>query len=321
MSVAVIGAGAFGTALAITLAHTQPVLLWARNADHVAQMTRTRENTRRLRGAPFPQDLQVCPELETIFDCDTLLIALPLQKLRRFLMAMELDLGLDIAQHTVVSCSKGIEVTTGLGSSAILSSAQHVAVLTGPSFAADIACGLPTALTLACRDPLVGQSLQETLSTPTLRLYRTTDVTGAELGGALKNVIAIGCGAVMGAGLGDSARAALMTRGFGEMQQLAAAFGAQPETLMGLSGLGDLTLTCTSDQSRNYRLGLALGAGTDFDAAVTVEGEGTARALRKVVTDRGLDLPVCQTVADLVDRKIDMDAAIGTLLARPLKEE
>ena len=321
MSVAVIGAGAFGTALAITLGQTQPVMLWARNVEQVRDMSAARENTRRLPGAPFPQGLQVSGDLETVFDCDTLLFALPLQRLRRFLLAIETDLGLDLSRHTVVSCSKGIEVTTGLGSAAILSSAGHVAVLTGPSFAADIAAGLPTALTLACRDPQVGEALQETLATPTLRLYRTTDVTGAELGGALKNVIAIGCGAVMGAGLGDSARAALMTRGFGEMRRLAAAFGAQPETLMGLSGLGDLTLTCTSDQSRNYRLGLALGAGTDFDAALTVEGAGTARALRKVAVDRGLDLPVCRTVADLVDGKIDMTAAIGTLLARPLKEE
>ena len=194
-------------------------------------------------------------------------------------------------------------------------------MLTGPSFARDIARGLPTALTLACTEPDVAAQLQAALSTPTLRLYRTTDVIGAELGGALKNAIAIGCGAVMGAGLGDSARAALMTRGFAEMQRIAAVMGADAETLMGLSGLGDLTLTCTSDQSRNYRLGLALGAGTDFDAAITVEGAATARALRKLAADLDVDLPVCMAVADLVDHQVDINGAIDRLLARPLKEE
>ena len=199
--------------------------------------------------------------------------------------------------------------------------ANHVAVLTGPSFAADIANGLPTALTLACADEDVGHGLQTELSTPTLRLYRSADVVGAELSGALKNVIAIGCGAVMGAGLGDSARAALMTRGFAEIQRVAAAFGAQAETLMGLSGLGDLTLTCTSDQSRNYRLGLALGAGRDFDSSVTVEGAATAQALRRVARERGLDLPICACIADLVAGDVDMKGAMQQLLGRPLREE
>ena len=312
MTIAVIGAGAFGTALAVTLARQKPVVLWARDTrDMVAE----RQNARRLPGVTFPADLIVSGDLETAFEADTLLIALPMQQLGGFVAAY------DLSGKTVVACCKGIDLSTGLGPSSILGDALHVAVLTGPSFAADIAGGLPTALTLACVDDQVGRDLQTQLSTPTLRLYRSTDVTGAELGGALKNVIAIGCGAVMGAGLGDSARAALMTRGFAEMQRVAAAFGAEFETLMGLSGLGDLTLTCTSDQSRNYRLGLALGAGTEFDASVTVEGAATARALRKVAEARGLDLPLCATIADLVDGKTDMKGAMSQLLARPLKEE
>ena len=312
MSVGVIGAGAFGTALAVTLARQGPVTLWARDTGSMAV---DRENRSRLPGVPFPDDLEIVPHLETVFQADTLLIALPMQALAGF--AAQLDLG----GKTVVACCKGIDVRTGLGPTALLRAARHTAVLTGPSFAADIARRLPTALTLACADDEVGRALQAKLSTPTLRLYRSTDVIGAELGGALKNVIAIGCGAVMGAGLGDSARAALMTRGFAEMQRVASAMGARAETLMGLSGLGDLTLTCTSDQSRNYRLGLALGAGTEFDAGVTVEGAATARALRKVAADRGLELPLCGIIADLIDGKVDMKGATDQLLARPLKEE
>lgn len=311
MSIAVIGAGAFGTALAIALSKTQSVTLWARDTEHVAEMDADRENARRLPNIPFPQDLRICADLETAFHADIILLAVPMQTLAAFAAAH------DLTGKTVVACCKGIDLDTGRGPSAVLADAAHVAVLTGPSFARDIACGLPTALTLACADPDMAADLQAALSTPTLRLYRTTDVVGAELGGALKNVIAIGCGAVMGAGLGESARAALMTRGFAEMQRAAVAMGAAPETLMGLSGLGDLTLTCTSDQSRNYRLGLALGAGTEFDAALTVEGAATARALRKLAAD----LPVCMAVADLVDNKVNINGAIDRLLTRPLKEE
>lgn len=315
MSVTVVGAGAFGTALAISLAQTQAVTLWARGAKHAADMNADRENARRLPKVPFPEKLRVSSDLETAIDADIILLAVPMQVLAGFAAKH------DLAGKTVVACCKGIDLETGRGPSGILKAAEHVAVLTGPSFARDIARGLPTALTLACTEPDVAAQLQAALSTPTLRLYRTTDVIGAELGGALKNVIAIGCGAVMGAGLGDSARAALMTRGFAEMQRIAAVMGADAETLMGLSGLGDLTLTCTSDQSRNYRLGLALGAGTDFDAAITVEGAATARALRKLAADLDVDLPVCMAVADLVDHQVDINGAIDRLLARPLKEE
>ncbi|WP_299047941.1 NAD(P)H-dependent glycerol-3-phosphate dehydrogenase [uncultured Tateyamaria sp.] len=315
MSVGIIGAGAFGTALTVALAPYQAVTLWVRDAGQARDMANTRQNQARLPNVDLPDQIEVTAQLETVLTCRTLLFAIPTQALRRFLI------GLDLSAHTAVACCKGIEVTTGVGPTAILAGARHSAALTGPSFAADIARGLPTALTLACADDDVATTLQSLLSTPKLRLYRTTDVQGAELGGALKNVIAIGCGAVMGAGLGDSARAALLTRGFAEMQRAAVALGAQPETLMGLSGLGDLTLTCTSDKSRNYRLGLALGSGREFDAAITVEGAHTARALRSVAATHGLDLPICATVADLVDGHMDVPGAMAQLMARPLKEE
>ena len=196
-----------------------------------------------------------------------------------------------------------------------------VAILTGPSFAADIARFLPTALTLACADETIGHALQLRLSTPTLRLYRSQDVIGAELGGALKNVIAIGCGAVIGAGLGTSARAALMTRGFAEIQRLAMDLGAEANTLQGLSGFGDLALTCTSEMSRNFRFGASLGAGQAFDPTQTVEGAATAQAVARLAEQHGLDLPVCITIAKLASGHMDVQGAMDVLLARPLKAE
>jgi glycerol-3-phosphate dehydrogenase (NAD(P)+) len=197
----------------------------------------------------------------------------------------------------------------------------QAAILTGPSFAADIARGLPTALTLAVADDTVAKDLQKQLTTSTLRLYRTTDTIGAELGGALKNVVAIACGTAMGAGMGESARAALMTRGYAEMKRMAEYRGADPDTLAGLSGFGDLTLTCTSEGSRNYRLGLSLGRGEDFDAGTTVEGAATARAVAQVAKDAELDMPITMAVAGLLDKTLDVKTAVHSLLTRPLKEE
>ena len=315
MSIAVLGAGAFGTALAIALAEQGPVTLWARDAAQCAEMAAARENTRRLPVCRFPDDLTVSPRLDTVLQADVLLLAIPMQALAAFVATH------DITGKTVVACCKGVDVASGRSASGILAQARHVAVLTGPSFADDIARGLPTALTLACADETMGTALQRQLSTPTLRLYRSTDVIGAELGGALKNVIAIGCGAVMGAGLGTSARAALMTRGFAEMQHVAVTMGAQPDTLMGLSGFGDLVLTCTSDQSRNYRYGASLGAGAPFDSAITVEGAATAQAIAQLADAHALDIPVCRAVADLVAGRIDVHAATARLMGRPLKEE
>jgi glycerol-3-phosphate dehydrogenase (NAD(P)+) len=217
-----------------------------------------------------------------------------------------------------------MDVATGLGPTGLIARScpdTTSAILTGPSFARDIALGLPTALTLACGGEAVGAALQAALSTPTLRLYRSTDPVGAELGGALKNVIAIGCGAVMGAGLGESARAALMTRGFAEMNRLAPALGARPETLAGLSGFGDLALTCTSAQSRNYRYGESLGRGADFDPAITVEGAATARAVLARARALGIDMPVTAAVVALVAGELRVTEAMDMLLSRPLKEE
>jgi glycerol-3-phosphate dehydrogenase (NAD(P)+) len=313
------GAGAFGTALAVTLAREGPVTLWARDADHAAEMRTRRENAHRLPGIALPAAVTVISG-ELPAGGTPCLLAVPAQTLGPFLS----EHGAALGARPLVACCKGMDVATGLGPAGLIARAcpgAVAAVLTGPSFARDIALGLPTALTLACADAAAGTALQERLSTPTLRLYRTTDTIGAELGGALKNVIAIGCGAVMGAGLGESARAALMTRGFAEMNRLADRMGAQPDTLAGLSGLGDLVLTCTSAQSRNTRYGESLGRGDAFDPAVTVEGAATARAVRDRARTLGLDLPVTEAIAALVAGELRVAQAMDMLLARPLKEE
>lgn len=283
-------------------------------------MQKSRENTKRLAGHPFPESLNVTHEIETATGANTLLIATPMQKLADFTKkhAALLD------NKILVACCKGIDLTTNRGPVATLRHAcpnATPAILTGPSFAQDIAKGLPTALTLACVDDRIGEALQTRLSTDNLRLYRTTDTIGAELGGALKNVIAIACGATMGAGLGESARAAVMTRGYAEMQRLAQAMGAQEQTLSGLSGFGDLTLTCTSEQSRNYSFGKSLGCGEAFDPSITVEGAKTAIAVSNIAKTRGIEMPLASVVAAILLQKVTISQAMEALLSRPLRKE
>lgn len=317
MTISVLGGGAFGTALAITLATKGPITLWARDP---ADMQIARENKARLPNCPFPDALSVTGDLDEALRSQTVLLALPMQKLRGFVR----EHAAALAGKSLVACCKGIELSSGAGPVQIITEevpTAQAAILTGPSFAADIARGLPTALTLAVADDAVAQRLQAELTTPSLRLYRTTDTIGAELGGALKNVVAIACGTAMGAGMGESARAALMTRGYAEMKRMAEYRGADPDTLAGLSGFGDLTLTCTSEGSRNYRLGLSLGRGETFDAGTTVEGAATARAVAKVAQDAGLDMPITMAVAGLLDKSLDVKTAVHSLLTRPLKEE
>lgn len=315
--IGIVGAGAFGTALAIALAQEgQAVTLWARD---VGPLRATRHSPH-LRGVLLPDSVSISAEIADLRHSEAVLIALPTQALHAFLSGP----GQALRASTLVACCKGVDLSTLTGPTALIMATfpgTCPALLTGPSFAADIARGLPTALTLACTDDALGVRLQAILSTRTLRLYRTDDVTGAELGGALKNVIAIAAGIVIGAGLGDSARAALMTRGYAEMVRLATAFGARVETLVGLSGFGDLVLTCMSDQSRNFRFGRALGAGQTFDPSITVEGAATAYAVSRIAAQRGIDLPITAMVAALIDGATDLPTAIQTLLSRPLKKE
>ncbi|MFD1342619.1 NAD(P)H-dependent glycerol-3-phosphate dehydrogenase [Litorisediminicola beolgyonensis] len=316
--ISVLGAGAFGTALAVVWARAgREVTLWSRDPGAVAEMRRT-HRAPRLPDAALPDSLLITDDLGAASQAGTLVLAVPMQALSGLLPNLRLRPG----QRLVAAC-KGIDLGSNLGPTALIARAHPDAVpaiLTGPSFAADIARDLPTALTLACRDEAAAEHLQKALSTPTLRLYRSPDPIGAELGGALKNVVAIACGAAIGAGLGDSARAALMTRGFAEMRRLAAHLGADPETLAGLSGLGDLALTCGSDLSRNFRHGQSLGSGGAGESG-TVEGVATARAVTALAGEAGIELPIAVAVDAICSGKTSVSDAITALLARPLKEE
>ena len=321
MSISVLGAGAFGTALAISMARDgQPVTLWARDAEQAKAMQKSRENTKRLSGHRFPDSLTITSDIQVATQAETLLLATPMQQLATF--ATEHAVRLE--NRSLVTCCKGVDLKTNLGPVATLAQIcpkATSAILTGPSFAHDIAKGLPTALTLACTNEDVGAKLQTQLSTDNLRLYLTADTVGAELGGALKNVVAIACGAAMGAGLGESARAAVMTRGYAEMQRLAQNMGAKAQTLSGLSGFGDLTLTCTSEQSRNYSYGLALGQKKPFDPSTTVEGAKTAIAVSNLAKTRNVEMPIAEVVAAILTRKTTIQKAMEALLSRPLKKE
>ena len=316
--IGVVGAGAFGTALAVALATAgRSVTLWARDSVHVGAMAQGGTNAARLAGVRFPLSLTVTGDLRDLSGAQAVLLALPMQALAGFLAAH----GAGLNGLPLVAACKGIDLGSLRGPTAIVRGfcpQSAVSILTGPSFAADIARGLPTALTLAGEG---AGDLQSLLSTPTLRLYRSADVLGAELGGALKNVIAIAAGVVMGAGLGESARAALVARGFAEMQRFALAQGAAGDTLLGLSGLGDLILTCTSTQSRNLRFGMALGSGAAFDTKTTVEGVATALAIGQIARKMAVDMPVSTMVAQLIGQEITLDQAIHSLMSRPLRKE
>ncbi len=318
--IVIAGAGAFGTALATALARDgAQVMLWARDAEHAAEMARVRENARRLPGVSLPEGVEPTADLRPK-GAEALLIAVPMQAMAGFVA----DHRTALAGGPLVACCKGVALDTLEGPATMLArlcDGAEVALLSGPGFAADIGRGLPTGMTLAAGAPALAERLQRLLSTPVLRLYRSTDPVGVELGGALKNVVAIAAGIAIGAGLGDSARAALITRGHAEMLRLAQARGAEPATLSGLSGFGDLVLTCTSEKSRNFRYGQALGAGLTFDAATTVEGAATARAVARLASEIGVEMPITAMVAALLDERLSIAQAVEALLARPLTDE
>ena len=320
MTVCILGTGAFGTALAIALSDTHDIHLWGRNANTVAEVEAQRENSK-LPGAVLGPAITVTSDAKAaIQGADFILSAIPLQSTHTTLV----DLVGYFEGQPLIGCSKGVDLTTGMGGYSVLQASYPdgpVGLLTGPSFAADIAQGLPTALTLAADASQEVSSWQSELSVDTLRLYVSHDPVGAELGGALKNVIAIACGATMGAGLGESARAALITRGQAEITRCAVQLGARPETLSGLSGFGDLCLTCTSDKSRNYRFGAALGQAKPFDPSITVEGKDTALALLPIMQRLEIDMPITKAVAGLCSGTITVSQTLAALMARPLRKE
>lgn len=317
MTISVLGGGAFGTSLAIALARDgEDITLWCRDAAAAKQMQHTRQTGARLPGIRLPDSLNATSD-DAAFGADICLIAVPTQTLAGFADQ------LPDKRQALVACCKGIDRQTGLGPVATLCKARpkaDAAILTGPSFAADIARGLPTALILAT-EVANGEQLQQALTRPALRLYRSSDVIGAEMGGALKNVIALAAGIAIGAGLGDSARASVIARGFSELGRFATAKGAQLETIQGLSGLGDLVLTCTSEKSRNFMAGVTLGKGDMAAEDITVEGLATAPAVAREADTLGLDLPLIQAVTAVVEGKLDIGRAIETLMARPVGKE
>jgi glycerol-3-phosphate dehydrogenase (NAD(P)+) len=320
-SVAVIGAGAWGTALAMVAARAgRSVTLWARNAEHAARIASTRDNPR-LPGVRLAQEIVVTSELALAARADMLLIATPAQHLRGAVNMLATYL---TTQTPVVACAKGIEHGTHkFMTDVIAEAALHAqpAILSGPSFADDVARGLPTAVTLAAKEEELASSLVQALGSPTFRPYHSTDVRGVEIGGAAKNVLAIAAGIVVGRNLGASALAALTTRGFSELARLGRACGARTETLSGLSGLGDLLLSCSTAQSRNFALGIALGRGEAAPAGKLAEGAFTAPVLVELAAARNVDMPVSQAVAAILDNKLTIDAAIEGLLTRPFKAE
>jgi glycerol-3-phosphate dehydrogenase (NAD(P)+) len=320
-SVAVIGAGAWGTALAGVAARAgREVVLYARDAANAAQIASTRENPK-LPGVRLDANVRVTTDIALAAGRDIILIATPAQNLRQAVTALAPHL----ARATpVIACAKGIERGSHKFMTEVIAEAAidaTPAILSGPSFAQDVARGLPTAVTLAAKDEALASALVQALGSSTFRPYHTSDVRGVEIGGAAKNVLAIAAGIVAGRKLGASAQAALTTRGFSELMRLGRACGARGETLAGLSGLGDLILTCSSPQSRNLALGIALGRGEPRPRDRLAEGEFTAPVLIELAASQNVDMPVSQAVAAILSGAATIDAAIESLLTRPFKAE
>jgi len=325
----VLGAGSWGTALAIQCSRAgRPARLWGRDAEHVGQLARERVNQRFLPGAAFPDTLQVCPRLEEVIDgVDDVLLAVPSHAFRALLVQLE-----PLLADPVRLCwaTKGFEQATGLlpneVAHQVLGSGRPVAVLSGPTFAAEVGAGLPTAMTIASAQAAYADRLARDLSSASFRAYTSTDITGVEVGGAVKNVLAIGAGLCDGLGFGANTRIALITRGLVEMTRLGVALGAQRETFMGLAGLGDLVLTCTDDHSRNRRFGLALGQGGNVETALrdigqVVEGHPAALSLRRVAARHGVQMPICEGIHGVLYERLPAWQVVRGLMARPIKPE
>ena len=325
--IGIIGGGAWGTALAtVACASGAEVTLWAREAEVVETINATHENTAFLPGVKLETGVRATLDLAEAAAAEAVLVVTPAQHMREVLTAL--------APHwrsglPAVVCTKGIERDTGALMSQVATDVladAPLAVLSGPTFAAEVAAGRPTAVTLACADAALGARLGAALGSRVFRPYLSDDLVGAQIGGAVKNVLAIACGIVEGRGLGDNARAALTTRGLAEILRLGESLGARRETLMGLSGLGDLVLTCNSTQSRNLSLGIALGEGVSLATYLAqrhtvIEGVATAAAVSELAARHGVEMPIALAVDGVVNHWADIDPTIEGLLARPFKRE
>lgn len=323
--IAVLGAGAWGTALANVAARAgRRATLWTRSASDAKVLSARRESPR-LPGIALDERVVVTDDLAQAAQADAVLLVVPAQSLRSVATALADHLA---PRVPVIACAKGIERGTHRFMTEIIAEcvpAAVPAILSGPSFASDVASGLPTAVTLAAPDDATAAALASALGSQTFRPYHSTDVRGVEIGGAAKNVLAIAAGIVVGRGLGASATAALTTRGFAELLRFGRAYGAQPETLFGLSGLGDLVLSCSSPQSRNFSLGIALGQGhaadKTQDAPKLAEGAFTASVLSEMAAEKQVDMPIANAVAAVLDGRLNIDQAIESLLTRPFRAE
>lgn len=324
MKLGVIGGGAWGTALAqVAATGNRETLLWALEQEVVEAINHRHENTAFLPGIALNPSVRATSDFGDLEECDALLVVTPAQHMRAILVQ---------APHgskPLVLCSKGIEEKGGELLHQVAKDAcpkSEIAVLSGPTFAHEVARGLPTAVTLAAEDVGLGKLLRDRIGQPTFRIYLSDDVAGAEIGGAVKNVLAIACGVVEGKGLGQNARAALIGRGLAEMTRFGMAFGAKRETLAGLSGLGDLVLTCTSTRSRNYSLGKGIGEGRSAaellaDRKTVAEGAFTAPVLARLAREKGIDMPIVEAVDALVAGRANVDEVLGALLSRPARSE
>lgn len=323
-TIAVVGAGAWGTALANAAALAgNAVVLWSRDPHAAARLQASRTNAASLPGVALHDAVRATARPEDLAGAGAVLLVVPAQSVRAATAALP-PLPPEVP---LVICAKGIERDSGRFLSDVVADVRPgavVAVLSGPSFAADVARGLPTAVALAARHAGVAEALAAALTGPTFRVYHGTDVRGVEIGGAAKNVLAIACGAVSGRGLGESARAALTARGFAELMRFAAAYGARPETLMGLSGLGDVVLTCASSQSRNFAFGERLGRGAPPAEAAggkLVEGAFTASVLVALARAKAIEMPIAEAVDAILAGRLALDAAVEALMGRPVKAE
>lgn len=325
--IGVIGGGAWGTALAQSQALAgKDVILWAREEDVVSSINRDHENKTFLSGVTLDEKVSATSSLTDAARADAMLIVTPAQHLRASLSSLKPALQ---PETPLVICAKGVEIETGAMLSQIareIVPQNPIAVLTGPTFAAEIARGLPSAVTLAMNDLEDAQKLAENLNSRNLRMYPSDDIIGAQIGGAVKNVIAIACGIIEGKKFGDSARAALVTRGLAEIARLGAALGAKRETLMGMCGVGDMILTCSSMQSRNFSLGVALGQGRKLadilaERNSVTEGVYTAKALVTMAKNNAVEMPISEAVNKCLTEEIDVDLLIANMLDRPVKAE
>jgi glycerol-3-phosphate dehydrogenase (NAD(P)+) len=327
--IVVLGAGSWGTALAIQFARGGgPTVLWGREEDDPAELARARTNERYLPGAAFPPTLAIEPDLaKALASGDDIVLVVPSSALRPVLTQIRPMLG---AQARIAWASKGFELTTGKlphqVAREVLGPDVPIAVLSGPTFAREVGMGLPTAIAVASPDEAFARSLAERISSGGFRAYTQTDIVGVEIGGAIKNVIAIATGVSDGLGYGSNSRVFLITRGLAELMRLGVALGAKKETLMGLAGLGDLVLTCTDDQSRNRRFGRALAAGEPVEQAIAeigqvVEGYHAAKAVHLVAERHGVDMPICRHVFEVLHQGVPIQQVVESMLQREVTPE